>query len=195
VRPAVGSAGEADATGSHRSAQQVGDVGRREVQGLADPGGYLTQLAEATSGAWIAAEKILAPDESLPTSWPVAGTTGYDAAWRIDQLQVDPAGAARLPHLDKHCPTCANTVADDRFACGACLRRPPAYSRLLVRWQFRELVRSTIISSSLCIKLRCLLIFSVCCICSILLLKRKTSRMFSIMARCFFNFSLSFFRV
>ncbi|WCA41888.1 malto-oligosyltrehalose synthase [Actinomyces oris] len=67
--------------------------------GLADPGGYLTQLAEATSGAWIAAEKILAPDESLPTSWPVAGTTGYDAAWRIDQLQVDPAGAARLGAL------------------------------------------------------------------------------------------------
>ncbi|RKW17686.1 MAG: ComF family protein [Cardiobacterium sp.] len=55
--------------------------------------------------------------------------------------------AARLPHLDKHCPTCANTVADDRFACGACLRRPPAYSRLLVRWQFRELVRSTILRS------------------------------------------------
>ena len=55
--------------------------------------------------------------------------------------------AARLPHLDKHCPTCANTVADNRFACGACLRRPPAYSRLLVRWQFRELVRSTILRS------------------------------------------------
>ena len=67
--------------------------------GLADPGGYLTQLAEATGGSWIAAEKILAPDESLPTSWPVAGTTGYDAAWRIDQLQVDPAGAARLGAL------------------------------------------------------------------------------------------------
>ena len=67
--------------------------------GLADPGGYLAQLAEATGGSWIAAEKILAPSESLPTSWPVAGTTGYDAAWRIDQLQVDPAGAARLGAL------------------------------------------------------------------------------------------------
>lgn len=67
--------------------------------GLADPGGYLTQLADATGGSWIAAEKILAPNESPPTSWPVAGTTGYDAAWRIDQLQVDPAGAARLGAL------------------------------------------------------------------------------------------------
>lgn len=53
--------------------------------------------------------------------------------------------AARLPHLGTHCPTCANTVADARFTCGACLRHPPAYSRLLVRWQFRELVRSTIL--------------------------------------------------
>ena len=54
--------------------------------------------------------------------------------------------AARLPHLGIHCPTCANGVADARFACGTCLRRPPAYSRLLVRWQFRDVVRSTILS-------------------------------------------------
>ena len=53
--------------------------------------------------------------------------------------------AARLPHLGIHCPTCANGVADARFACGTCLRRPPAYSRLLVRWQFRDVVRSTIL--------------------------------------------------
>ena len=81
---------------------QAGVIGALRVDhpdGLADPGGYLTQLADATDGAWIAAEKILAPDESLPTSWPVAGTTGYDAVWRIDQLQVDPAGAARLGGL------------------------------------------------------------------------------------------------
>lgn len=67
--------------------------------GLADPAGYLGRLSEATGGAWIAAEKILAPDEPLPGSWHVAGTTGYDAAWRIDQLQVDPAGATRLGAL------------------------------------------------------------------------------------------------
>lgn len=53
--------------------------------------------------------------------------------------------AARLPHLGRHCPTCANAVADERFACGACLHRPSPYSRLLVRWQFRDLVRSTIL--------------------------------------------------
>ncbi|WP_128772194.1 malto-oligosyltrehalose synthase [Actinomyces oricola] len=67
--------------------------------GLADPGGYLERLWEASGGVWVAAEKILAPHEALPSSWPVAGTTGYDAAWRIDQLQVDAAGAAQLGAL------------------------------------------------------------------------------------------------
>jgi len=61
--------------------------------GLADPRGYLRWLSEATDGAWVVAEKILEPDESLPYDWPVAGTTGYDASWRISTLQVDPNGA------------------------------------------------------------------------------------------------------
>ena len=67
--------------------------------GLADPTGYLNQLWEATDGAWIVAEKILAPDELLPVGWHVAGTTGYGASWRIDQLQVDQGGATRLGGL------------------------------------------------------------------------------------------------
>lgn len=64
--------------------------------GLADPRGYFRRLDEATGGAWTVAEKILEPDETLPGDWPVAGTTGYDAAWRIGQVQIDPAGATDL---------------------------------------------------------------------------------------------------
>ncbi|MFH5823070.1 malto-oligosyltrehalose synthase [Georgenia sp. AZ-5] len=67
--------------------------------GLADPRGYLRRLHEATGGAWIVAEKILEADEELPADWPVAGTTGYDAAWRLHALQVDPAGSATLAAL------------------------------------------------------------------------------------------------
>ncbi|PZR52318.1 malto-oligosyltrehalose synthase [Xylanimonas oleitrophica] len=67
--------------------------------GLADPRGYLRRLHEATGGAWVAAEKILEGDEDLPDDWPVAGTTGYDAAWRLHALQVDPAGSAALARL------------------------------------------------------------------------------------------------
>ena len=61
--------------------------------GLADPAGYLTWLREITGPqAWIVIEKILAVDEPLDLSLPVAGTTGYDALREIGGLFVDPAG-------------------------------------------------------------------------------------------------------
>ncbi|MEU3948683.1 malto-oligosyltrehalose synthase [Streptomyces sp. NPDC029526] len=64
--------------------------------GLADPDGYLRRLHEASGGRWTVVEKILADGEPLPASWPVAGTTGYDALRRIDGLFTDPAGAGEL---------------------------------------------------------------------------------------------------
>ncbi len=64
--------------------------------GLADPAGYLARLAEATGDAWIVVEKILEDEETLPSSWRTAGTTGYDAAWRIGAVLRDPAGAMGL---------------------------------------------------------------------------------------------------
>lgn len=65
--------------------------------GLADPEAYLRRLNEETGGAcWTVVEKILTGDEPLPASWPVAGTTGYDALHRIDGLFTDPVGADEL---------------------------------------------------------------------------------------------------
>lgn len=64
--------------------------------GLADPAGYIARLSEATNGAWIVVEKILEDEERLPSSWKTAGTTGYDASWRIGALLRDAAGSAPL---------------------------------------------------------------------------------------------------
>ncbi|MER6379047.1 malto-oligosyltrehalose synthase [Streptomyces sp. NPDC001250] len=64
--------------------------------GLADPDGYLARLHEATGGRWTVVEKILADDERLPRSWPVAGTTGYDALRQVDGLFTDRTGAYEL---------------------------------------------------------------------------------------------------
>ncbi|MEU9582333.1 malto-oligosyltrehalose synthase [Streptomyces werraensis] len=64
--------------------------------GLADPGTYLRRLHEATGGRWTVVEKILADGEALPSSWPVAGTTGYDALRHVDGLFVDPGGFGEL---------------------------------------------------------------------------------------------------
>ncbi|MFI9760009.1 malto-oligosyltrehalose synthase [Streptomyces sp. NPDC051963] len=64
--------------------------------GLADPDGYLRRLNEATGGRWTVVEKILSDGEHLPASWPVAGTTGYDALRHVDGLFTDPAGFGEL---------------------------------------------------------------------------------------------------
>jgi (1->4)-alpha-D-glucan 1-alpha-D-glucosylmutase len=67
--------------------------------GLADPGGYLERLADATGDAWVVVEKILEGDERLPDSWRCAGTTGYDALLRVQQVLTSSAGLGALDRL------------------------------------------------------------------------------------------------
>ncbi len=67
--------------------------------GLADPRGYLRDLARLVDGRWVVVEKILEGEEQLPGDWPCAGTTGYDLLWRVGALFVDPAGEDRLTDL------------------------------------------------------------------------------------------------
>ncbi|OBK71637.1 malto-oligosyltrehalose synthase [Mycobacterium sp. 1274761.0] len=68
--------------------------------GLSDPAGYLTWLGEITGPhAWIVVEKILAVDEPLDPSLPVAGTTGYDALREAGGVFIDPAGVGPLTDL------------------------------------------------------------------------------------------------
>jgi (1->4)-alpha-D-glucan 1-alpha-D-glucosylmutase len=68
--------------------------------GLADPGGYLKRLREATGGAYLLVEKILEPGEQLPASFECEGTTGYDALADVDRVLVDPSGQPALDRLD-----------------------------------------------------------------------------------------------
>ena len=67
--------------------------------GLADPRSYLRRLARASGDAWVVVEKILEDGETLPADWACAGTTGYDALNEVQQVFVDPAGAAPLSAL------------------------------------------------------------------------------------------------
>ncbi|PPK64036.1 malto-oligosyltrehalose synthase [Actinokineospora auranticolor] len=82
--------------------------------GLADPGGYAERLAER-AGCWIVVEKILEPGESLPASWPVAGTTGYDALREVCGVFVDPAAekAVNAIAADLGVPTDYGSVVDE----------------------------------------------------------------------------------
>jgi (1->4)-alpha-D-glucan 1-alpha-D-glucosylmutase len=69
--------------------------------GLADPAGYLRQLADGVGGldrADIWVEKILHVGEPL-RRWPVSGTVGYEVLNDITALFVDPAGEDVLTRL------------------------------------------------------------------------------------------------
>jgi (1->4)-alpha-D-glucan 1-alpha-D-glucosylmutase len=76
------------------------------IDGLRDPVGYLRRLQEKIhSGAndphikdfYVVVEKILSVGESLPTEWPVYGTTGYDFLNAVNGVFVD---ASNLPALE-----------------------------------------------------------------------------------------------
>jgi (1->4)-alpha-D-glucan 1-alpha-D-glucosylmutase len=57
--------------------------------GLRDPLDYLHRLRSLATQQWITVEKILEPGEELPASWPVAGTTGYDAMREVNGVFID----------------------------------------------------------------------------------------------------------
>jgi len=58
--------------------------------GLRDPLDYLDRLQSFGAQPWITVEKILESGEELPASWPVAGTTGYDAMREVNGVFIDP---------------------------------------------------------------------------------------------------------
>ncbi len=61
------------------------------VDGLQDPTRYLKRLRERAGDCYLVVEKILAPQESLHPAWPVAGTTGYDFLYFVNELFCQPA--------------------------------------------------------------------------------------------------------
>jgi (1->4)-alpha-D-glucan 1-alpha-D-glucosylmutase len=93
-----------------RMVEQKAVAGLRidHIDGLRDPLGYLRQLNErVTSDARamepspvpVFVEKILARDEPLPNSWPVAGTTGYEFANALNCFFVDPRGTRQIEQI------------------------------------------------------------------------------------------------
>ncbi len=83
------------------------------IDGLLDPTQYLERLQRDVASArdtgtlpagadpsaapfYCVVEKILLRGESLPESWPVAGTTGYDFLNEVNGLFVDPANQRKV---------------------------------------------------------------------------------------------------
>ena len=74
------------------------------IDGLRDPLGYLRRLQERIhpdAGSrlrdfYVVVEKILSPGESLPSEWPIHGTTGYDFLNAVNGLFADPSNLRAL---------------------------------------------------------------------------------------------------
>ena len=67
------------------------------VDGLLDPRRYLERLRAAVPPATpIFVEKILSGQETLPRTWPVDGTTGYEFLNDLDDVFLEPTGLALI---------------------------------------------------------------------------------------------------
>ena len=67
--------------------------------GLRDPQLYFERLRASSPHAWIVAEKILQPEESLRAGWPIDGTTGYDFLNVCNGLLVNGEGLNELTEV------------------------------------------------------------------------------------------------
>ncbi len=74
--------------------QTITGVRVDHVDGMKFPGQYLKRLEREIPDVWV--EKILMPGETLPSEWPVAGTTGYEFAAKLNDVLVSPEGFSKI---------------------------------------------------------------------------------------------------
>jgi (1->4)-alpha-D-glucan 1-alpha-D-glucosylmutase len=105
------------------------------VDGLADPAGYLSRLAEhGPRHVWV--EKILDSGEFL-RDWPVTGTVGYEFLNDVCALYVDPAGEATMTSIWERVSGEQRSFAE--VALQAKLEQAAGPFRADVEWVAREL--------------------------------------------------------
>jgi (1->4)-alpha-D-glucan 1-alpha-D-glucosylmutase len=67
------------------------------IDGLRDPGGYITRLRQRFGDdCYIIAEKILEAKEDMPAQWPLQGTSGYEFLAFVNRLITSRKGARQL---------------------------------------------------------------------------------------------------
>ncbi len=75
------------------------------IDGLYDPAEYLSRLQKGSAGydgnandagQYVVVEKILGQGETLPSEWPVSGSTGYDFVNVVNGLFIDKEGYRKL---------------------------------------------------------------------------------------------------
>jgi len=79
------------------------------IDGLYYPSRYLAMLREKTGNIYIVVEKILGKDESLPSGWPVQGTTGYEFAAAVNGVLCQKGNMNRFSQVYKRLTECEKT--------------------------------------------------------------------------------------
>jgi (1->4)-alpha-D-glucan 1-alpha-D-glucosylmutase len=104
--------------------------------GLADPLNYLQRLRSLVGpDGWLLVEKILEPGEELPASWPVQGTTGYDALVEAGGVFLDTAAEAEFDRLYR------DVTGDDLDAHQHVARGKRFVAETILRAEVRRLAR------------------------------------------------------
>ena len=66
------------------------------IDGLYDPAQYLNRLRDKAPDVYLIVEKILEPEEELPITWPIQGTTGYDFLNQLNGIFCDESNEEHL---------------------------------------------------------------------------------------------------
>lgn len=109
--------------------------GWRRDQRSTEPGGL------ADRPLYLVAEKILGFDESLPTTWPLHGTTGYDFLNHLNGLFVDRRHHGRMRRIHEEFSGRAHSFEEEVYECKKLITRISMASNL--KTLARELDRIT----------------------------------------------------
>jgi (1->4)-alpha-D-glucan 1-alpha-D-glucosylmutase len=85
------------------------------IDGLYDPEEYLHTLRKLAPDAYLLIEKILANNETLPETWPIQGSTGYDFINQVNVLFVKQENEAAIDTLYKGFTGNTQTFRDQLF--------------------------------------------------------------------------------
>lgn len=85
--------------------------------GLRDPEEYFQRLQLACPDTWIVAEKILEPDETLCSTWPISGTTGYDFLNMCTGLFIESRNEKKFDSVYTNFSNYMTTLAETVYQC------------------------------------------------------------------------------
>jgi (1->4)-alpha-D-glucan 1-alpha-D-glucosylmutase len=108
---------------THRLALQMTGLGKfgglrvDHIDGMHDPEQYLQTLRHRAQDAYLLVEKILTGKETLPESWPIQGSTGYDFINYLNGLFVKQENEAAFNGIYGRFTDKIETFAEVLFEC------------------------------------------------------------------------------